>query len=145
MRHAFSHNRSVSSGRIRFVSFVLCYSLVSPSFAAIHFRNAANGLRANEPVRVLPNQPLPTPTPEDGKRQLSAGPYVPPALRTDNAERRASGKQGMRVEAPETKVGAPAPNLPNLDESRKTRESLDTEAASSQSGAPIIAAGSIEP
>src|SRR5882672_198104 len=140
MRRPFSHHRSVSSAHIRFVSFVLCYSLVSPGFAAMHFRYAVSGFRAKQPVRVLPNQPLPTPTPEDGKRQPSAGPYVPPALRADNAERRASGREGIRVEAPETSAGTPASNLPNLEESRKTEKSPDIKAASSWSGTPITLA-----
>src|SRR5713226_7170317 len=52
----------------------------------------------------------PTPTPADGQRQISTGPYVPPALRLDNATRRANGTEGRRVNAPPINRGVPAAN-----------------------------------
>jgi len=66
---------------------------------------------------------LPTPTPTDGSRQITRGPYVPPALRNDNGDRRANGRTGKQVAPLAAKRVAPASNLPNLTESRKTRTS----------------------
>src|SRR5205823_2077952 len=67
--------------------------------------------------------PFPTATPVDGVRQPTVGPYIPPALRTDNFERRGAGIQGRRALPAPVKVGTPMANLPDLNESRKTRQS----------------------
>lgn len=79
----------------------------------------------------LLDQPIPLPTPSygnNGNGGQAGGPYVPPALRTDNDGRRAHGKDGKRVEAPATKSGAPLGNLPDLTQSRKNRKSPATSA-----------------
>ncbi|HUS09111.1 MAG TPA: S8 family serine peptidase, partial [Pyrinomonadaceae bacterium] len=52
--------------------------------------------------------------------------YVPPALRQDNNEGRANGKDGLHVPAPPGLSGAPQGNLPDLDQSRKVRTSPTT-------------------
>src|SRR5690242_8147923 len=57
------------------------------------------------PKPTVFSTPLPTATPVDGARQLTVGPYVPPALRTDNLERRGVGIQGRRAQAAPVKLG----------------------------------------
>jgi RHS repeat-associated protein len=120
---SLSSRRSTSSRSIRILTLVLCYALVSPCFAGLAFSIGTNNTRMKDRVNGWSYQPLPTPTPTDGVRQLTPGPYVPPALRTDKGERRAKGREGRRVEEPPVKRGSPALNLPDLGESRKTRKS----------------------
>jgi RHS repeat-associated protein len=55
-------------------------------------------------------------------------PYTPPALRHDNDKGRAKGTKGVTVTPPQTSGGAPGPNLPDLNESRKHRTSPSNEA-----------------
>src|SRR2546430_2727876 len=118
-----SFHPALTSRWIRFVSVVLCHTLLSPCIAAIPDRTATKLAREVDQRNGWLSQPLPTPTPADGKREVTTGPYIPPALRTDHADRRAKGKDGKRVEAPPAKRGAPAQNLPDLAESRKIRKS----------------------
>jgi YD repeat-containing protein len=66
--------------------------------------------------------PQPTSTRADGVRRITPGPYVPPALRADNGERRANGKEGKLVDVPQMRQGAPLSNLPALAKSRKKRK-----------------------
>ncbi len=61
-------------------------------------------------------------------------PYVPPALRHNNDKDRGKDKKGLTVKPPATSTGAPGPNLPNLDESRKKGAS-----STSSTDAPIHA------
>jgi len=56
-----------------------------------------------------------------GNGQGNGQGYVPPALRQDNNEGRANGHDGLRAPAPVPVTGAPAPNLPNLDQLRNVR------------------------
>jgi RHS repeat-associated protein len=107
---------------IRFISFGLCYTLVSPCFAGLAFGTGVDFTRTREGVPGWALA-LPTPTPTDGSRQITRGPYVPPALRNDNGDRRANGRTGKQVAPLAAKRVAPASNLPNLTESRKTRTS----------------------
>src|SRR5438128_2809698 len=127
----FSLDPALNSRRIRFVSVVLCYALLSPCIAAIPDRTATKLAHDVDQRNGWLSHPLPTPTPADGKREVTIGPYIPPALRTDHAERRANGKDGKHVEAPPAKRGAPVQNLPDLADSRKIRKSPITKRASS--------------
>jgi YD repeat-containing protein len=63
-----------------------------------------------------------------GQGQGNGQSNAPPALRPDNSERRANGKDGSHVPAPPGLSGAPLANLPNLDQSRKVRTSPITSA-----------------
>lgn len=47
--------------------------------------------------------------------------YIPPGLRQDNQGRRANGRDGRREQPPTRVSGAPAPNLPNLNQLRNVR------------------------
>src|SRR5205823_12790730 len=129
-RPEFSCHLTMPPGWIQLVSLVLCCSLVSPCLAAMPLRTDAGMLHEKELSYIPSQQTRPARTPADGQRQISSGPYVPAALRPDNAERRAKGKDGKRVQAPPIKRGAPALNLPDLSQSRKIRKSAVTEAAS---------------
>src|SRR2546430_13826905 len=108
-------SRRIKGGVVHLMSLTLCWAVILPYFAVAP-------VRANSIVR---SQDLgrSTPTPMDGKREITPGPYVPPALRTDNGERRANGRTGTQVAPLAAKRIAPASNLPNLTESRKTRTS----------------------
>jgi RHS repeat-associated protein len=123
-RPFFSLHRLRVSGWIQFISFVLCYSLLAPGLALASIKTGNNALTTQQGwlTSALPT-PTPTPTPGDGVRRLTPGPYVPPALRGDNAERRANGKTGKLVDAPPIKQGAPLPDLPDLAESRSAGKS----------------------
>ncbi|HXL79253.1 MAG TPA: hypothetical protein VN951_00130, partial [Pyrinomonadaceae bacterium] len=134
-RAFFSLHGLRGSGCIQFVSFVLCYTLLAPGFAVAHDKPDSNAMRDKVINHGGTAPALPTPTPADGVRQISAGPYVPPALRPDNAERRANGKEGKLAEAPQTRTGAPAPNLPDLEQSRQIRKSQVTNGPSNFLGA----------
>lgn len=146
MRHRhFSFQISLSLVWIRFVSFVLCYTLVSPCMVVMSLRTSASASAGKQSIaRFLPNQPSPTPTPADGEHQMSSGPYVPPALRTDNSERRANGKEGKRVEPLPVKRGVPGLNLPDLGESRKTRKSPVTKSVSAVASEESVSSASLQ-
>ena len=134
MRRVCSYHRSVSSRRIRFISLTVCCALFAPCFGALRPTTRASLTYAAERSRGSSKSRFPVPTPSrvnPGQDQLSREPYVPPALRADNAERRANGKQGLLVEPPATKKGAPQPNLPNLGDSRKKRKTSNAKAGSS--------------
>jgi RHS repeat-associated protein len=59
----------------------------------------------------------------NGNGQGNGQPYVPPALRRDDERSKGREKSGLIVEPPASTKGAPAPGLPNLDESRSVRTS----------------------
>ncbi|HBB90011.1 MAG TPA: hypothetical protein DC047_20600 [Blastocatellia bacterium] len=125
-RSLFSPHGLRLSGCIRFVSFVLCYSLLAPGFAVANSKTDRNSLfgKAAQRGELSSTVPTPTPTatPTDGIRRNTPGPYVPPALRVDNGERRANGKEGKLVDVPQIRQGAPIANLPDLAQSRKKRK-----------------------
>ncbi|HYX29184.1 MAG TPA: RHS repeat-associated core domain-containing protein [Pyrinomonadaceae bacterium] len=86
------------------------------------------------PVANLNAQVSRTTPQADGKRIVSTGAYVPPALRTDSGARRANGVTGKIVTALAAKRSMPAGNLPNLSESRKIRSSSVTSATGTAVG-----------
>jgi RHS repeat-associated protein len=91
----------------------------------------ANANGALDQLHGPNNGPLPLPTPAYGNGgNPSAGPYVPPALTPDESGRRAHGKDGLRADPPQTKTGAPAADLPDLNQSRRTRQSPKTSSPS---------------
>jgi RHS repeat-associated protein len=67
-------------------------------------------------------------------------PYVPAALRHDNDKSRGRDKNGLVVDAPAATKGAPGAGLPNLDESRKVRNSPKTSAPSAPIHADLMCA-----
>lgn len=62
----------------------------------------------------------------NGSGQANGQANVPAALRHDNDKSKGRDKSGLVVDAPATKTGAPLAGLPNLDESRKVRNSPQT-------------------
>jgi RHS repeat-associated protein len=106
---------------------VICYSLLAPGLALANFeseRHVLVGKPAQQGWLNAVPVPPPTPTPADGARRISPGPYVPPALRADNGEHRANGKEGKLVDVPQRRQGTPLSNLPDLAQSRKKGKSL---------------------
>ena len=99
----------------------------------------ASASGAIDQVHGSPNQSSPVPTPNYGGNSSSNGQggnsNLPPTLRPDGQERRANGKDGLHVTAPNPIKGAPLANLPDLAQSRKIRKSP----ATSNTTAPIHA------
>src|SRR2546421_8917766 len=122
-------SRRIKDGVVRLVGLTLCAAVVLPYFAV-------TPLCANA---IVQSQDL-SRTSVDGKRQISSGPYVPPALRTDNGDRRANGRTGKQVAPLAANRVAPASNLPNLTESRKTRTSPITAFSSPAKSESVSAA-----
>lgn len=118
-RIQFSVYRSWPLRCIQVVSLVVCWSLSLPGL----MRRSVIANSRDEAVYGRTNRVMPTPTPADGVRQITRGPYVPPAQRPENARRRANGNEGKRVTPPPARRAAPALNLPNLEDSRNTRTS----------------------
>src|SRR5215471_331239 len=99
---------------IRILTLLVGYALVLPIFAGLSVTTATASRDQLAPTPV----PSPSPAPSDGRRQVTAGPYVPPALRTDNQRLRGIGVEGKVVDPLPVKGGAPMLHLPDLSTSR---------------------------
>src|SRR5437868_2054690 len=131
MKYSSSSRRQLRHWFFRLTSLILCSAFLSPCFAI-----AASGGTPGTSQDLSPTSG----TSADGKRQITPGPYVPAALRTDNGERRANGRTGKQVAPLAAKLTAPASNLPNLTESRKTRVSPITATSSTATSGSASAA-----
>jgi RHS repeat-associated protein len=113
---------------VRILSLAVCHAVVVPVFGGWG-RKAPPAPRIEQSPRPSPS-PSPSPVTADGKRQLTAGPYVPAALRTNNQRIRGLGMEGKVVDPLPVKRGAPLMNLPDLSASRGIRQSPVTKPSS---------------